>query len=381
MRALWLILLPALLLTGIARAQDEPALVVGDFLTHWALRDYESMYSLLSARGQQLTASERFIDQYQQVDQTLAAEALEYRVTETKLQGHSAAVRYDLSLLGTLYGDIIDRGRTMRLLREAGSWRVAWSALDIFEGLGNGGILRSTGRRAPRANIYDRDDQTLVSQGDVLYSLYVRLDEMPNEARCLNILAATLLRQREDLAALFLRYNRDTIFYTGEADEAAFNANSDGLRRFCAVRAQERLSRRYWHGAAVSHVTGSIGQISVDELAIRQAQGYQAGDLVGLNGIEAAFEAQLAGQPTRTLQLIEPGGIVLRDLGASEGSPPLPVALTLDRDLQLVASRALAEAFNYAGGNWGARGISSGGAAVVLDASDGGILALASYPG
>ncbi len=381
MRAFWLILLPALLLTGIARAQDEPSLVVGDFLTHWALRDYESMYSLLSARSQQLTSRDRFIDQYQQVDQTLAAEALEYRVTETKLQGYSAALRYDLSLLDTLYGDIIDRGRTMRLLREGGNWRVAWSALDIFEGLGNGGILRSAGRRAPRANIYDRDDQALVSQGGILYSLYVRLDEMPNEARCLDVLAATLLRQREDLAALFLRYNRDTIFYTGEADDAAFNANSDGLRGFCAVRAQERLSRRYWHGAAVSHVTGSIGQISIDELAIRQAQGYQAGDLVGLSGIEAAFEAQLAGQPTRTLQLIEPGGIVLRELGTSEGSPPLPVTLTLDRDLQLAASRALAEAFNYAGGNWGARGISSGGAAVVLDASDGSILALASYPG
>ncbi len=381
MRALWLILLPALLLTGVVQAQNEPAIVAGDFLTHWALRDYESMYALLSARSRDLTSGERFVDQYRQVDQTLGAEALEYRVSETKLQGHSAAIRYDLSLLGTVYGDIIDRDRTMRLLREAGSWRVAWSALDIFEGLGNGGILRSTGRRAPRANIYDRNDRGLVTQGDVLYSLYLRLDDIPNEARCLDVLAATLLRQREDLAALFLRYNRDTIFYAGEADEAAFGANSEGLRRFCAVRAQERLSRRYWYGAAVSHVTGSIGQISVDELALRQAQGYQAGDLVGLNGIEAAFEAQLAGQPTRTLQLVEPGGIVLRELGTSEGSAPLPVALTLDRELQLVASRALAEAFNYAGGNWGARGISPGGAAVVLDATNGAILALASYPG
>lgn len=371
----------ALLLTGVALAQDGPAAVVGDYLTHWALREYEAMYALLSQRSRELSDRDAFIARHEQVDQTLGAEALEYRVSDTRLQGHAAAVRYDLSLLGTHYGDVIDPDRVMRLLREAGAWRVAWSTQDIFEGLGSSGGLRSTGRRAPRANIYDRDDQPLAQQGGALFSLYVRRDEMAGEEGCLDALAATLLRQREDLAALFLRYNADTIFYAGEADEAAFNAHGEGLRRYCNVRVQERQSRRYWHGAAVSHVTGSIGQISIDELAIRQAQGYEAGDLVGLNGVEAAFEPQLAGQPSRTLQLVEPGGIVLRELGASEGSPPLPVTLTIDRDLQLVASRALAEAFNYAGGNWGARGISSGGAAVVLDATDGAILALASYPG
>lgn len=377
---LWSVAL-ALLLTGGAQAQAEPAAVVGDFLTHWALRDYESMYDLLSARSRELTRRDAFRSRYESVDQTLNAGALEYRVTDTRLQGHAAAVSYDLSIFDTLYGDIQDPGRVMRLLREREGWRIAWSSMDIFEGLGMSGGLRTTGRRAPRADIYDRNNLPLVTQGGTLFSLYLQLDAMPNEARCLDVLAATLLRQREDLAALFLRYNPDTIFYAGEADEAAFNANADGLRRFCNVRTQERQSRRYWHGAAISHVTGSIGQISVDELAIRQAQGYQAGDLVGLSGVEAAFEAQLAGQPSRTLQLIEPGGIVLRELGTSAGSPPLPVTLTIDRELQLIASRALAEAFTVAGGNWGQRGISNGAAAVVLDAADGAILALASYPG
>ena len=179
---------------------------------------------------------------------------------------------------------------------------------------------------------------------------------------------------------LFGRYNPDTIFYVGEVDEAAFNANAEGLSGFCNIRVQERQSRRYWHGAAISHVTGRIGQIPVDGLALRLAQGYQADDLVGLSGMEAAYELQLAGQPERTLQLVEPGGIVLRELGTSTGSPPLPLTLTIDRELQLAASQALADAFNVAGGNWGARGISTGAGAVALDARDGSLLALASYP-
>lgn len=380
-RLTWLILPLALLLTpGPALAQDDPAAVVESFLTHWALREYDNMYELLSRRSRELTGRDNFLARYEEIDALLGAEALEYRLGETQLLGQSAAQRHDLTLVGTLFGDIHDPGRIMRLLREAGGWRVAWSAMDIFDGLGGGGSLRTAGRRAPRANIYDRQGQVLVSQGGALLSLYVLQEEMPNEARCLDVLSATLLRQRNDLETLFARYNRDTVFYVGEADEAAFSANAEGLRIFCAVRSQERQSRRYYHGAAVSHVTGSIGQIPVDQLAVRQAQGYQAGDLIGLNGVEAIYEAQLAGQPQRTLQVVEPGGIVLRELGTSAGSPPLPLTLTIDRELQLAASLALVEAFSVAGDNWGARSVSSGAAAIVLDASDGGILALASFP-
>ena len=380
MPAFRLILLLALLLTGTARAQDAPAAIVERFLTHQALREYDAMYELLSQRSRELTGREAFRARYEELDDLLRAEALEYRLDATQLQGHAAAVSYDLTLAGTLFGDVHDPGRTMRLLREAGGWRVAWSAMDIFDGLGGGGSLRSIGRRAPRANIYDRRGQALVTQGGTLLALYLRRDETPNEERCLDVLAATLLRQRADLVTLFGRYNRDTIFYVGEADEAAFGANASGLRAFCAIRSQQRQSRRYWHGAAVSHVTGSIGQIPADDLANRQAQGYQAGDLVGINGIEAYYENQLAGQPARTLQVIEPGGIVLRELGTSSGSPPLPLTLTIDRQLQLAASQALADAFSVASDNWGARGVSTGAAAVVLDASDGSILALASFP-
>ena len=382
MPAFRLILLLALLLTGPARAQDAPAATVERFLTHQALREYDEMYELLSQRSRELYGREGFFARYQELDALLQAEALEYRLDPdlTQLQGHAAAVTYDLTLAGTLFGDIHDPDRTMRLLREAEGWRVAWSAMDIFDGLGGGGSLRAIGRRAPRANIYDRRGQALVFQGGTLLALYLRRDEAPNEERCLDVLAATLLRQRADLVTLLGRYNRNTVFYVGEADEAAFNANADGLRAFCAIRSQQRQSRRYWHGAAISHVTGSIGQIPADELAVRQAQGYQIDDLVGLSGIEAYYENQLAGQPARTLQIIEPGGIVLRELGTSSGSPPLPLTLTIDRQLQLAASQALVEAFSVADDNWGAREVSTGAAAVVLNASDGSILALASFP-
>ena len=168
MPAFRLILLLALLLTGTARAQDAPAATVERFLTHQALREYDDMYELLSQRSRELYGREAFLARYEELDTLLQAEALEYRLDSTQLQGHAAAVTYDLTLAGTLFGDIHDPGRTMRLLREAEGWRVAWSAMDIFDGLGGGGSLRAIGRRAPRANIYDRRGQALVTQGGTL---------------------------------------------------------------------------------------------------------------------------------------------------------------------------------------------------------------------
>ena len=43
-------------------------------------------------------------------------------------------------------------------------------------------------------------------------------------------------------------------------------------------------------------------------------------------------------------------------------------------------AQALADAYNYADGNWGSRAVSTGAAAVVIDVNSGAILAMASYP-
>jgi len=140
----------------------------------------------------------------------------------------------------------------------------------------------------------------------------------------------------------------------------------------------ERQTRRYFgHGAAV-HVTGYIGQIPAEQLDRWISLGYEQGDLVGLMGVENAYDGVLAGRPDRVLQIGEPGGAVLRELAGTEGSAPQSVTLTIDRDLQYAAAQAMSDAFSYAEPSWGSR--SPGGAAVVLDVQTGAVLALVSYP-
>jgi penicillin-binding protein 2 len=371
----------ALLLSGSPLgAQAAPESVVGAFLDQWKNQNYDGMFNLVSEKSRLLTTFPVFETTYRTADAALAMEDLTYTIRGVTLQGTSAAVTYDLTLQSSVFGTIEDPGRLMRLVRGGAGWQVAWSAMDIFDGMTTASQLRAGGQRDPRANIYDRNGLPVVEQGGTVVTLYLRRMDIQNEAVCLDILTTVLRRQRQELVTLFNRYNDDTVFYVGEIDDTVFNVREADLENNCAIRTLERQTRDYYRGSAVSHVTGYIGQIPATDLAAWEARGYQSGDLIGRNGIELAFQDSLAGRPARRLRIVEPGGIVIRELGSTAGSPPLPVTLTIDRELQAEVAQALSDAYNYAEGNWGSRAVSPGAAAIVLDVNTGAILAMSSYP-
>lgn len=361
-------------------AQNTPDAVVRSFLENWKARNYDAMYNLTSERSRSLTAFPVFETVYRESDLAMGLEDLSFTLQNTTIQGTSAAVTYDLTVQSGIFEVINDPGRIMRVVQGPDGWRVAWSPMDIFDGMTGASQLQLAGQRGARANIYDRNGLPLVEQNGTVVSLYVQRQTIPNEALCLDILANMLRRQRQDLATLFDRYNIDTRFYVGEVDDDAYTARQADLTNACAVTTAERQTRDYYRGNAVSHVTGYIGQIPADNLESWEARGYQSGDLVGLRGIEQAYQDQLAGQPARSLQILDPGGTVIRELGETVGTPPQPVTLTIDRPLQVEVAQALADAYNYAEGNWGNRNISTGAGAIVINVNTGAILAMASYP-
>lgn len=379
-----LLLLLSLHLPGAVAQTGDPAAAVTAFLDAWAAQNYEAMYSQISEQSQTRFDFPVFRALYEDTDGITGKSGLTYTIRDTTLQGTTAAVRYDLVIESAFFGSIPDEGRTMRLVQSAQGWRVAWSSMDIFDGMAPGAQIRAGGQRSQRANIYDRDGDVLVEQNGTVTALYIRRSTIPNEADCLNLLAEILRRQRQDLQTFFNRYpTLETVFYVGEVDADVYAARAQQLSETCGIQSQntlERQTRRYYRGNAVSHVTGYIGQIPADQVQRWQDRGYQTGDLIGRNGVELAFESELSGQARRVLTIVEPGGTVVRELGATEGTPAQPVTLTIDRELQVIVAQALADAFNAAEPNWGGRDVSPGGAAVVLDVKTGAILAMSSYP-
>ncbi len=363
--------------------QGSPGDAVSAFLNSWKTRDYAAMYNQISVKSRELYTQSVFQTTYENADSVTGLEDVTYTVHDITLQGTSAAVTYDLAITSGLFGTIEDKNRTMRLVQDPSGWRVAWSSMDIFDGLAGGAQIRSIAQPNERANIYDREGLPLAEQGGTVIAIYTRRQNIADEAACIELLATLLRRPRQELVDLFSRFLPESAFYLGEIEPDVAASNSQLLLELCGVdegQKYERQTRNYYRGNAVSHVLGYIGQIPVDEVSTWESRGYQSGDLIGRTGIESAFEEQLSGKAQRVLRIVEPGGTAIRSLGSTEGTPPTPIMLTIDRDLQVEVAQALSDAYNYAEGSWGARSVSTGAAVVVMDVNTGAILAMSSYP-
>ncbi|MCC7535840.1 MAG: penicillin-binding protein 2 [Deltaproteobacteria bacterium] len=133
--------------------------------------------------------------------------------------------------------------------------------------------------------------------------------------------------------------------------------------------------RQYPYGTLAAHSVGYLNEVSAEELDRLREQGYRAGDSVGRSGIERSWEAYLRGRRGFQKVYVDSSGMSRRD--RVPGMPPAermrrePVpgrdlVLTLDMGLERIVERAF-------------RGHPVG-AAVVLEARSGRVLALFSKP-
>ncbi len=367
----------------ILQSVQAPEEVVKSFLDDWKAGNFDSMYAALSPQSQSNYSFPVFKTLYEDAATAISLSDLNYVVHETHVQGASAAINYDVSLESPVFGTIDDAGRIMRLVQKPGGWGVAWSSMDIVDGLAAGAHIEVSGRRKPRGSILDHNGQPLVEPTGTITPLYGSQQNMSGVDDCLDLLAEVLMTQRYKLAETFSLYNADTIFYLGAVDAETLSARGQELRDTCGAIINPDYSsdlRHYVLGGGAVHVTGYLAQIQADQLTTYQAQGYAAGDLVGTTGIEQEYEKALSGESERVLQIISSNGVILRELAGREGTDPQSVTLTIDRNLQEATARALVSAFNYAEPNWAGEGISPGAGAVVMDVHSGAILAMASYP-
>jgi len=125
-------------------------------------------------------------------------------------------------------------------------------------------------------------------------------------------------------------------------------------------------TRSYPFGAELAHVLGYVGSVSQEDQAtdpdpLLGLPGFR----IGKRGIEKAFEPEVRGKAGVSRVEVNAYGRVVRELSHQPGEAGSDIYLTIDQDLQSFVSRRL-----------GAESAS----AVVMDVSNGDVLALASTP-
>ena len=146
-------------------------------------------------------------------------------------------------------------------------------------------------------------------------------------------------------------------------DELQFiEAHRNELPELDTIMAHRRL---YPRNGFMAHLIGYVGEVSEDMLNQPQFELYNAGDVVGISGVERQYNTMLMGRTDRARPWSTATAAKSGRLGETEAVPGKQLKLTVDIDLQIAAEEALA---------------GKNGAIVAMDPHTGEILAMVSGP-
>ena len=157
------------------------------------------------------------------------------------------------------------------------------------------------------------------------------------------------------------------------------------------VEIVETSTRSYEQGTTLPHVLGRVGKITAEKWKITDEngqttyplrdKGYNMNDVIGISGLESAYEDELRGKDGVETITRNSDGVIVSTALTTVPEPGHTVQLTVNSDFQKAVDQALAqniESISQTYGTDGAR--ANAGAVVVLDIKDGSVLASANYP-
>lgn len=250
--------------------------------------------------------------------------------------------------------------------------RLGWLQIagnEHFTTLSDNNRLRIEPLPPPRGLIFDRYGRVL-AENRPTFGLEIVPEQVPD-------IDATLDRLSE---LIELTDKQRAVFWSNVAQVRRFESvplrlglEEDELSRFAVnrhhfpgVEIQARLVRHYPQGDLTAHVIGHVGRLTRDDLSRVNTSDYRATNHIGKTGLERQYESLLHGAPGFRQVETNAQGRVLDVASRNAPTAGENLHLTLDVDLQRVASEALAP---------------HRGAVVALDPSTGEILALVSRPG
>jgi penicillin-binding protein 2 len=240
---------------------------------------------------------------------------------------------------------------------------------------------------ALRGEIVDRNGRRLVHNR---ISLEVRInrDELGDEAEATlahlsEILGVPAQELGEQLDSR-LYYSYQPVPVAEFVPKEVYFKVREEPERFRGVEVVQQSVRTYPQGGLAAHLVGWVGQIAAEEIARPRFADYGPSDLVGKAGLEATYERWLRGTPGEERFLVNSDADVLREFDPKPPEPGHDLRLALDLDVQRIVEDELLAGIERArtvyDESTGRNLVANAGAAVVLDPSTGGIVAMASLP-
>lgn len=251
-------------------------------------------------------------------------------------------------------------------------------AYDYYAGIAQENIVKTLSLPAVRGYLRDTHGRVIASNRPA-YRMYItpsRIRGPEDMARIADLLGYDDTQRRAleaQIEKVPERRRTQQILVLSELTREQLAALETHARELPAVDVISVPVRDYPYGRLASHAIGYLNEINAEELEKNKELGYRAGDVIGRNGIERAWESLLRGRRGYKRIYVDARGRRSRikpktDVGEMFKEPVPGRDLTLTLDMELV--RILERAF---------RGHPSG-AAVVVDVKTGKVRALFSKP-
>ena len=157
------------------------------------------------------------------------------------------------------------------------------------------------------------------------------------------------------------------------------------------VEIVETSTRSYEQGTTLPHVLGRVGKITAEKWKITDEngqttyplrdKGYNMNDVIGISGLESAYEDELRGKDGVETITRNSDGVIVSTALTTVPEPGHTVQLTVNSDFQKAVDQALAQNIGSISQTYGTDGArANAGAVVVLDIKDGSVLASSNYP-
>ena len=249
--------------------------------------------------------------------------------------------------------------------------------LQVYEGeyyasLADGNRIRIIPASAPRGTFYDRNGELLVTNrpGFTVSLLPLTAPISDDVKQRISDLVHVPVEEINEKIAAHNGFN--PIRIKSDVTPDIVSIIEEQKDNYPGVVIEVQPIRDYIYKQQGAHTFGYVSEINDEELAKKKDEGYKSGDIIGKFGLEKVYDKELRGADGGEQVEVDVSGKPVAILGRKDPVPGDDLVLTIDKNLQLAAEKAVDEQL--------AQIHASAAAAVVMNPQTGEILAMVSRP-
>ena len=184
--------------------------------------------------------------------------------------------------------------------------------------------------------------------------------------------------------------NVNNFVMAGNVSEATVATIKENSLSLPGVEIVETSTRSYEQGTVLPHVLGRVGKITAEKWKVTdengqvtyplKEKGYNMNDIIGISGLESAYEDELRGKDGVETITRNSDGVIVNTALTTVPEPGHTVQLTIDSEFQKAVDQALAKNVEWIKNTYADSKQANAGAVVVIDVKTGGVLAASNYP-